>query len=135
MICHSKAFLHGNIWVSLIIFSPKLLVQSKVCVQTHINTVYNQMNGKLKNSLILGQRAVVQCKVCVQSCVQLGLGLSLIVLQGTVCCLELFHGTELYWRFGEGQMINAGTVGRNKQILLIHYGIVDVCTNSGKKKK
>lgn len=29
-------------------------------------------------------------------------------------------------------MINAGAVVRNKQILLMHYGIVDVCTNSGK---
>lgn len=75
----------------------------------------------------------MQCNDHVQNCtVKSGLGLSLILIQGTTHCLVLFHSTEFYWRFGEEQMINAEAVVRNKQILLIHYGIVDVCTNSGK---
>lgn len=79
-----------------------------------------------------GQRAVLQCNVPVQnSIVKSRLGLSPVLLQDTTHCLVLFHGTGFYWWFGEGQMIN---VVRNKQILLIRYGIVDECTNSGENQ-
>lgn len=75
----------------------------------------------------------MQCNDHVQKCiVKSGFGVSLILIQGTTHCLVLFHSTEFSWWFGEEQIIKAEAVVRNKQILLIHYGIVDMCTYSGK---
>jgi len=124
------------IWLHLDVFNnlfSKITGQKQgMWLNRSINTFYHQPNGKLKNSFIWGQRAILQCNVPVQNCiVKSRLGLSLILLQGTAHCLVVFHSTEFYWWFGEAQMINAGAVVWNKQILLIHYGIVDLCTNSG----
>lgn len=86
---HKLSPLLKNLYLDVLkkIYSPKLLLESRA-----------QPNEKLKAFLYnWEQRVEMQCNDHVQNCiVKSGLGLSLILTQGTTHCLVLFHSTESF---------------------------------------